>query len=169
MALASQPIDVTLPGFGIAVAESVHGPDFSMALRSDPFHKLLLLVRGSVRLIGCDGSARILRPFWVATIPAGTPHVLEDERPATILLLALSAELVDEVRARATLWEAIVERTPMLLDHESHAQLTAGYRAILHRQLATGDPLDPRHELLVRHHADRILAAVAANDPVRRS
>ncbi len=169
MPLRSQPIDMTLPAFGIAVAESVHGPDFSMTPRSDPFHKLLLLVRGSVRLIGPDGSVRPLRPFWVATIPSRTPHVLEDERPATILLLALSPSFVEEVGARAALWKAIVTRAPMLLDHETHAQITAGYRAILHRQLATGDPRDPRHELLVRHHADRILASVAANDPVRRS
>ena len=57
----SGPIEVALPSHGIAVAESVHADDFTMSWRSDPYCKLLFIVRGSTRLEVRDGEPTTLR------------------------------------------------------------------------------------------------------------
>ena len=44
----SHPLSVTLPATGVLFAESVHTGDFHMTPRTDPFHKLLYVLRGRI-------------------------------------------------------------------------------------------------------------------------
>ena len=44
----SRPLTITLPAAGVLFAESAHTGDFHMTPRTDPFHKLLYVLRGRI-------------------------------------------------------------------------------------------------------------------------
>ena len=85
------PIDLVLPSYGIAVAESVHADDFTMSWRSDPYCKLLFIVRGQTHLEVRDCEPMTLRSGDTAAVGSDVAHRLADLEPTTVVVLALSA------------------------------------------------------------------------------
>ena len=160
----SGPIDVVLPSYGIAVAESIHADDFTMSWRSDPYCKLLFIVRGQTRLEvrGCERVT--LRSGDTAAVASDVAHRLADLEPTTVVVLALSSAFLDAVGARRATWQVVAEACPQPLDAGTQATITTRLRSILHLQARHSTSLDARSELLVRSRADEILAALATND-----
>ncbi len=159
------PVEVAPPSYGIAVAESVHGDDFTMSWRVDPYCKLLFIVRGSTRLEVRDGEPITLCSGDTAAVGSGVPHRLADLEPTTVVVLVLSSAFLDAVGARRETWQSVCAVGAQPLDAGTQTTITTRLRSILHLQAASALTLDPRSELLVRSRADEILATLVANDP----
>src|SRR5687768_12474915 len=86
----SRPLAITMPASGVVFAESAHTGDFQMPPRTDPFHKLLYLLRGSVQYTEAGRKPETAAAGTVLVIPAGQEHRLRDDRPSTLLLLCLA-------------------------------------------------------------------------------
>lgn len=126
----SRPLTITLPAAGVHFAESVHTGDFQMAPRTDPFHKLLYVLRGR---IACHEPGR--PPESVATgmllvIPAGAEHQLKDEQPSTLLLLCLSPAFLRTDPELPALWDELAARSErrIALSRPSQHQIESAWR-----------------------------------------
>jgi AraC family L-rhamnose operon regulatory protein RhaS len=111
MSQVTRPIAVALPAHGVALAESRHAADFRMAVRSDPFHKLIYVLRG--RVVFRDRHAAretTAGPGTLLAIERGTAHQLRDESPATLLLLCLAPRFIQDDPARRALWKLVAQR-----------------------------------------------------------
>jgi AraC family L-rhamnose operon regulatory protein RhaS len=150
------PLVVRIPRSGILVAESVHADGFSMRARVDEFHKLICVVRGRCELTRVDAPGRELSSLAIAVVPAGVRHSLMDRDPATVLLLCLSANLIEARPSRRELWKGVATA-------ESFAPPTVRtvihlVREMLFEQVHSQDAPDSR--LAVGALADRVLVAL---------
>ena len=71
------PVPIELGGTGLAAFISRHAPDWSMPLRAEPWHKLLLILSGAGR-IERPGSGQAFPEETILLIPAGTVHRVAD-------------------------------------------------------------------------------------------
>jgi AraC-like DNA-binding protein len=165
MLARSVPIDLVLPSHGIAVAESIHADDFAMSWRSDPYCKLLFIVRGQTRLEVRGREPVTLRSGDAAAVASDIAHRLADLEPTTVVVLALANAYVDAIAARRATWTIVRDSGAQPLDAATRVTVTTRLRSILHMHRSPPDGLDARSELLLRSRTDEILAALAANDP----
>jgi AraC-like DNA-binding protein len=132
----SRPLLITLPAAGVLFAESAHTGDFSMAPRTDPYHKLIYVLRGR---IACHEAARppeSATAGMLLVIPAGCEHELRDEQPSTLLLLCLSAAFLRTDPELPALWRELAgrpERRIALSRPTQHQVESAWRRAMLER------------------------------------
>lgn len=132
----SRPLTITLPTAGVHFAESVHTADFHMAPRTDPFHKLLYVLRGRV---SCHEKGRAPGTATAGTllvIPAGREHQLRDEQPSTLLLLGLSPEFLKTDPELPALWRELTARDDrrLPLSRPTQHQIESAWRrAMLER------------------------------------
>ncbi len=111
MPQVTRPIPVALPSHGVALAESRHAADFRMAVRSDPFHKVIYVLRGRVVFRDRHASRELTAgPGTLLAIERGTAHQLRDETPATLLLLCLAPRFVQDDAHRRALWKLVAQR-----------------------------------------------------------
>lgn len=85
--------------------------DFRMAARTDPFHKLVFVLRG--RTGDAEGGRK---PLSVSTgvllvIPAGVQHRLVDEQPSTLFILCLSQAFLDDDPELPAIWNQLAARS----------------------------------------------------------
>jgi AraC family L-rhamnose operon regulatory protein RhaS len=91
----SGPIPVTLPGYGVLFAESVHAADFRMAERADPFHKLIYVLKGQVEYLELHRAKPVQAgPGTVLVVPRGVAHRIADREASTLLLLCLDGDFL---------------------------------------------------------------------------
>ena len=138
-ASAAGPLAVTLPESGLLVAESRHGPEFSMELQEHPFHEVLLLLRG--RLVADIPSAEstpvALDPGDCLILPAGTTHRLRDDRGSTLVVVAFTPDFLGQCPMRRELWQQIVDRSAgAVIRRSSEGERNAPWREMIARQVA---------------------------------
>ena len=164
----SDPVSIEVPPLGIAVAESIHGDAFRMSPRSDPFHKLLIVLRGRTLLEMQDAPVVSLHSSHATPVSANTLHCLVDAKPATVIVLAISIGVMDELEARLSIWRSILSEGPQPLDPASFSAVRSDLQAMLHLQHSRPIPYSPSVELRMRAHVDTILTALAANNRQHR-
>ncbi len=104
----SRPISVTLPSYGIAFAESIHGPRFRMAERADSFHKIIYVLQGDVAFTDPTQSLPLHATAGSALcVNAGVRHQLTDTEPPTLLLLCFTRETLKRDQALEQLWSRL--------------------------------------------------------------
>lgn len=112
----SRPILVDLPAYGVVFAESVHGPRFRMAERTDPFHKVIYVLHGRIVFAATGGSAPVPAAAGaVVCVAAGVRHKITDSEPATLLLLCFSRDFSRSVPGLDPLWETLAPTRPAAL------------------------------------------------------
>lgn len=132
----SHPLSITLPATGVLFAESVHTGDFHMAPRTDPFHKLLYVLRGRISCHEAGRDPESVAAGMLLVIPAGTEHQLKDELPSTLLLLCLSPAFLRTDPELPALWRELAgrgERRIALSRPTQHQLESAWRRAMLER------------------------------------
>ncbi len=113
MSHVTRPIPVAMPPHGVVFAESIHGTDFRMPMRADPFHKLLYVLHGRILLRDLHANREIAAgPGTLLTVEAGTVHQLRDEAPASLLLLGLAPRWVRAEPNRRALWRTLAAQSP---------------------------------------------------------
>ncbi len=111
MSKVTRPVPVALPAHGVAFAESLHAADFRMPARTDPFHKLIYVLRGHVLYqIQPYTSERPAGPGSLLALAHGTVHQLRDRTPATLLLLCLAPAWLADDPPRRALWRTLAHR-----------------------------------------------------------
>lgn len=140
--IRSRPIAVTIPPAGVLFAESAHAGDFHMAPRTDPFHKLVYVLRGSLRYTEFQRAPERVAAGMLLVIPAGTEHEIRDEQPSTLFLLCLGKPFLTGVPELPALWRELTgrsERRIGLSRPTQHQIESAWRRAMLeHLQPRTG-------------------------------
>lgn len=106
----SRPLTITLPAAGVLFAESAHTGDFHMAPRTDPFHKLLYVLRGRIACHEAGREPASAAAGMLLVIPAGTEHELRDEQPSTLLLLCISPAFLRTDPELPALWRELAGR-----------------------------------------------------------
>jgi AraC-like DNA-binding protein len=132
----SRPLTITLPAAGVHFAESIHTGDFQMAPRTDPFHKLLYVLRGRIACHAADRAPESVAAGMLLVVPAGTQHQLKDEQPSTLLLLCLSSAFLRTDPELPALWRELTgrnERRIALSRPTQHQIESAWRRAMLER------------------------------------
>src|SRR5882757_77614 len=99
----SRPLAITVPAAGVLFAESVHTGDFHMAPRTDPFHKLLYVLRGRIVCHEADrapesASAGVL---FAESVHTGDFHMAPRTDPFHKLLYVLRGRIVCHEADRA--------------------------------------------------------------------
>ncbi len=111
MSQVTRPVSVALPAHGVVLAESRHAVDFLMPARTDPFHKLIFVLRGHVLFrVGDETRELAAGPGALLAVERGTVHQLRDQSPATLLLLCLAPRWIDGDPPRHTLWQTLTLR-----------------------------------------------------------
>lgn len=136
--------------------EVVHSPEFSMDYQVDRYHEIFFLLRGIVRihLHGYPDPYELVPNEWIL-IPAGTSHRLEDISPATLFLLCISPERINENDDRRALWCQLVDPVqPVRPGNSTTRHLAPHWRGLLAPQ-----PAEPnsRFNLELWSHTDAIL------------
>lgn len=109
----TRPVAVAMPAHGVAVVESVHGTDFRMPMRADPFHKIIYVLHGRVIVRDHHADREIIAgPGTLFAVANGHAHQLRDESPATLLLLCLAPRFINAESNRRALWAALVAGAP---------------------------------------------------------
>lgn len=132
----SRPLIIAPPAAGVLFAESAHSGDFHMAPRTDPFHKLLYVLRGRLACHEGDRAPESAAAGTVLVIPAGCEHQLKDEQPTTLLLLCLHPAFLRSDPELPTLWQGLAgraERRIALSRPTQHHLESAWRRALLER------------------------------------
>lgn len=136
----SRPLAITMPAAGVVFAESAHTGDFHMAPRTDPFHKLLYVLRGGVRYTESGRKPEVAATGGLLVIPAGTEHQLEDARPSTLLLLCLAPAFLRGEPEFPALWRELAGRPErrLALSRPTQLQVESAWRRAMiegvHRQ-----------------------------------
>jgi len=169
----SRPLSVTMPAAGVLFAESVHASDFQMAARTDPFHKLLYVLRGAVTLAEPGRRAEGATAGTLLVIPAGTGHQIRDERSSTLLLLCLAPAFLEADPELPALWRELAGRNErrLALSRPTQHQVESAWR----RAMLEGVHRRPGALVLHRALAAQILvtlvrlpASQPASDPLTR-
>jgi len=132
----SRPLAITLPPAGVLFAESVHTGDFHMALRTDPFHKLLYVLRGRISCHEAHRPPEEAGSGSLLVIPAGTEHQLKDEQSSTLLLLCLGRFFLRTDPELPALWQELARRDErrITLSRPTQHQIESSWRrAMLER------------------------------------
>jgi AraC-like DNA-binding protein len=132
----SRPLTITLPPAGVHFAESVHNGDFQMAPRTDPFHKVLYVLRGRIACHAAGSVPESVATGMLLVVPAGTEHQLKDEQPSTLLLLCLSPAFLRTDPELPAIWRELTgrnERRIALSRPTQHQIESAWRRAMLER------------------------------------
>lgn len=147
----SRPLAITIPASGVVFAESAHAGDFEMPARTDPFHKLLYVLRGGMRYTEGGRKPETAAAGTLLVIPAGVEHQLRDDRPSTLLLLCLGAGFLRGEPELPALWTELAGRGERRLElsRPTQFQIESAWRramiegvhrrpgaATLHRALA---------------------------------
>jgi AraC-like DNA-binding protein/mannose-6-phosphate isomerase-like protein (cupin superfamily) len=147
----SRPLAITMPPAGVVFAESAHTGDFHMAPRTDPFHKLLYVLRGGVTYAEGARQPETAAVGALLVIPAGVEHQLRDERPSTLLLLCVAPAFLRGEPELPALWGELAGRGErrLALSRPSQLHVESAWRramieglhrrpgvATLHRALA---------------------------------
>lgn len=104
----SSPIAVTLTDAGLAFAESVHGPEFRMADRVDPFHKILYVLQGRIEFFESDQiKPRSAGKGAAVFVQANVRHNFTDTEPSTLLLLCFTGEFLGRDDGLGSLWQRL--------------------------------------------------------------
>lgn len=156
----SRPIAVTLPSYGIAFAESIHGPRFRMAERADYFHKILYVLQGDIVFSETDQ----LKPLRATAgsalcVNAGVRHQLTDTKPPTLLLLCFTREFLQRDQELEILWSRLTGSGPASIRPGGSwgSRFEALWRAGIVEQ--TGN--QPGREVALRAASENILVALA--------
>ncbi len=111
MTKITRPVTVAMPSHGVVFAESIHGTDFRMPLRADPFHKLIYVLQGSVIFRNHHANRETTAgPGTLLAVENGTAHQLRDQSPATLLLLCCAPRFIKSDPSRRTLWRVLGDR-----------------------------------------------------------
>jgi AraC family L-rhamnose operon regulatory protein RhaS len=132
----SRPLTITLPATGVLFAESAHSGDFHMTPRTDPFHKLLYVLRGRIACHEPGNEPASATAGTLFVVPAGTKHELRDEEPSTLLLLCFSPAFLRTDPELPGLWRELAgrgDRRIALSRPTQHQFETAWRRAMLER------------------------------------
>ncbi len=106
----SQPLAVTIPPAGVLFAESIHAGDFHMAPRTDPFHKLVYVLRGGLRYTEAPRPPESVAAGMLLVIPAGREHEISDEQPSTLFLLCLGKAFLASDPELPVIWSELAAR-----------------------------------------------------------
>lgn len=106
----SRPLAITMPAAGVLFTESAHASDFQMAPRTDPFHKLLYVLRGGISYAETTRKPESVSVGMLLVIPAGIEHRLSDEQPPTLFLLCLSPSFLSDDPELPALWRELAGR-----------------------------------------------------------
>src|SRR5450759_4724546 len=106
----SRPLAVTMPAAGVLFAESAHAGNFHMVPRTDPFHKLLYVLRGGIRYTEAKRQPESVSTGMLLVIPAGVEHKLSDEQPSTLFLLCLSTSFLTDDPELPAIWSELTGR-----------------------------------------------------------
>ena len=131
--LRRNPLELDTGADGIAVGESAHGPGFDMADRADPYHKLVFVQRGRLRLRALDGPDTALAAGALVAVPARRRHRFEDQEPATLLLLAVAPARLRPLD-RSGLWADLVARPRRAPDPATRDELERLWRRLIAEQ-----------------------------------
>ena len=156
----SRPIAVTLPAHGVAFAESIHGPRFRMAERSDPFHKLIYVLQGRIVFTAVAGGEP-LRAAAGATVcvQAGVKHQITDTEPSTLLLLCFAGEFLGRDVELASIWTQLTGGKPAAL--RSGGLTGPRFEGLWQAGIAEQAGRQPGREVALRAAAENILVALA--------
>jgi AraC-like DNA-binding protein len=131
----SRPLAISMPATGVVFAESAHTGDFHMAARTDPFHKLLYVLRGGVGYLEAGRQPEPATAGTLLVIPAGVEHQIRDEQPSTLLLLCLTQAFLRTDPELPSLWRGLAqqrgERRLALSRPTQHQVESAWRRAML--------------------------------------
>lgn len=109
------PVEVVLPASGLKFVESVHAPDFAMPVRTDAFHKLLLLVSGEVQYVRPGARTVGVGAGELLVVPAGQRHRLADLKAPTVMLMCFSQAWLIRQADLDGVWRALgQQRDPVL-------------------------------------------------------
>ncbi|MBP7141688.1 MAG: helix-turn-helix domain-containing protein [Opitutaceae bacterium] len=97
-----------LPPGELRFAESAHALGFSMAVRADPFHKLVYVLAGRAELTVEGRSPANAVAGTILVVPEGVRHALRDIEPATLLLLCFSQAWLGRTPDLPGLWATLV-------------------------------------------------------------
>jgi AraC-like DNA-binding protein len=106
----SHPLAVTMPPAGVLFAESVHAGDFHMAPRTDPFHKLLYVLRGHVSYVEKGRRPESVSAGMLLIIPSGIEHEISDQLPSTLFLLCVSPSFLKNDSELTAIWDELSGR-----------------------------------------------------------
>jgi AraC-like DNA-binding protein len=148
----STPLPLTLPGYGVLFAESVHDSGFHMAERTDPFHKLIYVLAGRASFRESGRPWAEVRAGSVIVVPQLTRHAIDDLEPATLLLLCFSDSFLRSDPDLPQLWNGLAENPAhrFFLTRPSQTRLERLWRRAL---------LEAAHDLAGGAVAVRSLAA----------
>lgn len=160
MRKVTRPVSVAIPAHGVAFAESLHAADFSMPVRTDPFHKLIYVLHGQI-LYRDQPHARELSagPGSLLAIERGTAHQLRDQSPATLLLLCLAPRWIADDPPRRALWRTLAARPHWHLPSAHTAG--ARFENLWRRALLEQRESRPAAAVALHALAAQILVAVA--------
>jgi len=103
------PVPVTLGASGVAAFASRHASDWSMSSRTEPWHKILLVLSGSGHL-ECPDTNRALHDDLVVLIPAGTTHRLSDHPGAAVSVAGFCLDPQRLATACGSTWPVLAQR-----------------------------------------------------------
>ena len=106
----SHPLAITMPAAGVLFAESVHAGDFHMARRTDPFHKLLYVLRGHVSYTEMARQPESVSTGMLLIIPSGISHEISDQLPSTLFLLCVSPTFLKDDPELTAIWDELADR-----------------------------------------------------------
>ncbi len=156
----SRPIAVTLPAHGVAFAESIHGPGFRMAERTDPFHKLIYVLQGRITLTTTTGTEPLTAgPGATVCVQAGTRHQVADAEPPTLLLLCLAREVTTRDPELDRLWTGLTGGKPAALRAGSPGRIR--FEGLWRAGIAEQAGKRPGREVALHATAENILVALA--------
>lgn len=157
-------LSVKMPESGVLFAESIHAPDFSADVRSDPFHKILYVLDG-------EASYSETHPRHTYTLPAGSfvpvpaeiRHCCQDISATTILLLCMSKPFVEKDADVHALWQQLYKR----FGRGAHAEtfITVQLDKIWRGSIAEQANRDIGHRTAIRMGALQILTLLARLPP----
>ena len=156
----SRPIAVTLPAYGLAFAESVHGPRFHMGERTDPFHKIIYVLQGRVQFTESDHGKPIQATAGSAfCVNAGIRHKVTDSEPPTLLLLCFTREFLSRDAELERIWTKLTgtRAAGVRPDGAWGSRFETLWRAGIVEQTGT----QPGREVALRAAAENILVALA--------
>ena len=157
--IVQEPVPLTLPSYGLWVAESIHGPGFKMGTERHDFHQIYIVQRGMVLL----DDERLDEPLSLVAgslwpIPAGVGHHMEDTAESILLLVCLHTTVVN-TPTRSRLWQNLcADRTRPIVPHTTlFSQLLKSLSRILAEQWQHQSGYD----LLIGAELDRLLVHLA--------
>lgn len=133
----SRPLDIRLPTASVLFAESAHASDFQMLPRTDPFHKLLYVLRGTINYRERNAKPESISAGMVLVIPAGIQHEITDEQPSTIFLLCLDQAYLAREPELPAIWKLLTGRGPRRIgvSRPTQHQLESSWRRAMLEQV----------------------------------